>query len=129
MSDLIAFLNARLDEDEETAALALRWWVEANAAAFVAVYTDTWQALDDYRPERALREVEAKRATLDLYVRTLALTEHPPVMEEGHPYAGKISARDYMDAKRELAVLRPIVTALAAIWRDHPAYHPERWAP
>ena len=79
MSDLIAFLNARLDEDEETAALALRWWVEANAAAFVAVYTDTWQALDDYRPERALRDVEAKRATLNLYVRTLALTEHPPV--------------------------------------------------
>lgn len=117
----------RLDEDEETAALALRWWVEANAAAFVAVYTDTWQALDDYRPERALRDVAAKRATLDLYVRTLALTEHPPVMEEGHPYAGKISAQDYLDARRELAVLRPAIAVVAAIYSDHPDYQPE-WA-
>ena len=79
-------------------------------------------------PARVFREVTAKRRILDLYANTLLLVEHPPVMGEGHPYAGKISAQDYMDAKRELAVLRPAVTALAAVYSDHPDYKHE-WAP
>ena len=108
-TDLTAFLHARLDEDE----------------AMVAV-PHIWPTT--FQPARALREVEAKRAILEMYASTLALVEHPPVMPEDHPHAGKISARDYMDAKRELAVLKPAVVALAAIYSDHPDYDPE-WEP
>ena len=73
----------------------------------------------------------AKRYILDLYMSTAALVEHPPVMGEGHPYAGKISVQDYFDARRELAVLRPVVVALAAIYSDHPDYRQEwkEWRP
>ena len=102
---LIAFLTARLDDDER--------YLKSNQHHL-------WT-------QRPLREVEAKREILRIYTSTLILVEHPPVMGEGHPYAGKINAQDYLDAKRELAVLRPVVEALAAIYSDHPDYRPE-WA-
>ena len=123
---LAAFLAARLDEDEITALTALSWQ-EAGSAVYVAIYASTWQALNDYDPERALRDIAAKRTILEMYTSTLALVEHPLVIEEGQ-FTGKISVQDYMDAKRELAVLRPAGTALAAIWSDHPDYGQERKA-
>ena len=123
---LAAFLAARLDEDEKAAQSALRWH-ETGSCVYIAIYASTWQALDDYDPDRALRDIAAKRTILDMYTSTLALVEHPLVIEEGQ-FTGKISVQDYMDAKRELAVLRPAVTALAAIWSDHPDYGQERKA-
>ena len=113
--DLAAFLAARLDEDEQ--------WAEDLIAY------DRGDVSGMYGiAQRMLREVAAGRTILEMYTSTLALVEHPPVMEEGHPHAGKISARDYMDAKRELAVLKPAVMAIAAIWSDRPDYRQE-WKP
>ena len=102
--ELAAFLTARLDEDER--------YLKSNQHHL-------WT-------QRPLREVEAKRAILEMYTSTLILVEHPPVMGESHPCAGKISVQDYLDAKRELAVLRPAVEALVAVYSDHPDYREER---
>jgi len=74
------------------------------------------------------READAMRRITEMYASTLALAEHPPVMAEGHPYAGKISASGYLDAKRELAVLRVVLEAIATIYSGHPDYD-EDWKP
>ena len=149
LADLIAFLKARLDEDEATAKTATA--VPAGSSTgddptddeiysvhdgivdlvgvTVAFTRDrnvaNGQHIARHDPARALREVAAGRYILDLFISTAALVEHPPVMGEGHPYAGKISVQDYFDARRELAVLRPVAVALAAIYSDHPDY--EGW--
>jgi Family of unknown function (DUF6221) len=78
-------------------------------------------------PRNVIADCEAKLAILEMYTSTLILVEHPQVMGEGHPFAGKISAQDYLDAKRELAVLRPAVVALASGYRHRPGYR-EEWA-
>ena len=147
MADLIAFLKARLGEDEAAAktATAGPWEFEGDDPTDDEIYSvhdgivdlvgvtvaftrdrnvANGQHIARHDPARALREVAAGRYILDLFISTAALVEHPPVMGEGHPYAGKISVQDYLDAKRELAVLRPVVVALAAIYSDHPDYWP-----
>jgi hypothetical protein len=82
MSDLVAFLNARLDEDEATAkASVMPEWMISESGEFgyivAAVGTETtgesiadaWQEdvavhIARHDPARVLREVEAKRAML-----------------------------------------------------------------
>jgi hypothetical protein len=82
MSDLVAFLNARLDEDEEAAkASVMPEWMISESGEFgyivAAVGTETtgesiadaWQEdvavhIARHDPARVLREVEAKRAML-----------------------------------------------------------------
>jgi len=82
MSDLAAFLNARLDEDEATAkASVMPEWMISESGEFgyivAAVGTETtgesiadaWQEdvavhIARHDPARVLREVEAKRAML-----------------------------------------------------------------
>ena len=82
MTDLIAFLNARLDEDEATAkASVMPEWMISESGEFgyivAAVGTETtgesiadaWQEdvavhIARHDPARVLREVEAKRAML-----------------------------------------------------------------
>ena len=82
MTDLIAFLNARLDEDEEAAkASVMPEWMISESGEFgyivAAVGTETtgesiadaWQEdvavhIARHDPARVLREVEAKRAML-----------------------------------------------------------------
>ena len=108
-ADLIAFLNARLEEDASFARATMRRGAPPWAKVGRGERIPEMAHIERHSPARALREVEAKRAILEMYASTLALVEHPPVMPEDHPHAGKISARDYMDAKRELAVLRPAV--------------------
>jgi hypothetical protein len=78
-------------------------------------------------PRNAVARLEAELAILDLYAATLAITQKPPVMPEGHPAAGMISARDYLDAKRELAVLEPVVRLLASGYKHRPGYQ-EEWS-
>jgi hypothetical protein len=107
MSDLVAFLTARLDEDEAAAAAALE-----SAGLREPFQVDHWDEMsrDDARhfarwdPARVLREVDAKR-------RILALQD-PAECEPG-PY--------YWLAAN--AALR----ALAAVYADHPDYDP-KWA-
>ena len=127
MTDLIAFLTARLDEDEAAAKAA--WGVEWDWRYVAQPFGERPSIahtvhIARHDPARILREVEAKRAIVGIYAGTLALVEHPLVIKEGQ-FAGKINARDYLDAKRELAVLKPAVEALAAVYRDHPDYRQE----
>ena len=80
-------------------------------------------------PRDVIARCEAELGILDLYAATAALVQSLPVMPEGRPYAGKISARDYMDARRELCVLEPVVSFLAAGYRFHPGYAEAGWGP
>ncbi len=103
MDDLIAFLAARLGEDE---ALAKRG-EEVFATGWPDYQTfdspeldDACKYLDRFGPARVLREVEAKRAVITQW-------EHSPA---GSP------------------VLTNALYRLAAAWSDHPGYRPE-WKP
>ena len=62
MSDLVGFLNARLDEDERGA----MYWQrhrDGNLQNLTGIAIPSWDFLA--QPERVLREVEAKRAILE----------------------------------------------------------------
>jgi hypothetical protein len=103
---------------------------EARLIAFLAArYAEDWTAARDRElavgldESRATRDVDAKREILDLYASTVALVQEPPVLTEG-PYAGKINARDYEQALRELAVLRPVILAQARVYSNHPEWKP-----
>jgi Family of unknown function (DUF6221) len=120
VTDLVAFLSARLDEDEGKARLAAReggtwkqedperWPGRIVSLGGVVVYDEL--APDDYQaehiarhdPARVLREVEAKRAILELYE---AAVEHD-------------------DTSLGVATLRTVVKTLAKVWREHPDYDP-----
>src|SRR5690348_3635216 len=104
MDDLTAFLNARLDEDEQRA---------KGSPAEGRVWP------------RALREVEAERAILaehlpreyDRYGRTgtycrTCVTDHEAYMDDDAPDPWPCAT----------------VRHLAAVWSDHADYRPE-WAP
>lgn len=90
-------------------------------------------------PAHRLTDITLKRAILKLYTDTLALVEHPPLahgpaageharMRGLAPGTGMISARDYLDAKRELAVLEPVARQLGTEFSGHPEYRAE-WKP
>ena len=134
---MAAFATARLDEEEARAEAMEHFTVfEQPYYSCAGSRTEPYGDLEwgeercdcgvAGRKAKRLREIAAMRAILGMYVATLALVEAPPPVREG-PYAGKISARDYLDAKRELAVLRPAVAELAGIWADHADY--EDWKP
>jgi hypothetical protein len=135
MDDLVAFLRARLDEDEATARAAFgfdpEWQIEAakNPAhrsyrsvvrsAQSEVITDD---IDDgpavhiarHDPARALREVEAKRRILEIHYDyrgvcpTCFSLRNPPIQREPYP----------CDTARMLALP----------YADHPDYRAE-WRP
>ena len=122
MSDLVAFLNARLDEDEATAkASVMPEWMISESGEFgyivAAVGTETtgesiadaWQEdvavhIARHDPARVLREVEAKRAML------AELTRWP---------------FDYRPGCND--PIRLFVHLLAAPYSDHPVWRAQ-WA-
>jgi hypothetical protein len=113
MDELIAFLTARLDEDEKAAMTAARLagtdW-RTNGPIVVAPLRETtaWEIgevspfVARHDPARALCEVEAKRAILAEY----------EAMDDEGLYHG----------------LSRAIVHLAAVWSDHPDYRRE-WAP
>lgn len=127
-------------------------WVEGTGimgerAAPVAVCNGDYAANHIVRhdPLNALADCEAKLAILDLYAATRALVDRPPPAAARHPAAVKeharmygipeaqaaatlVSARDYLDARRELAVLEPVVRLLASGY-SHRAGYREEWKP
>jgi hypothetical protein len=139
---LIAFLNARLDEDEAAARQAAQvagpgwkagtYWPEDESSrtrtcvrseygAFLADFDEapdypdlaTHIALHD--PGRALRRVEGARIILARYADTLARME-----DDDYPAGvARDQAREYEDF---------VLPCLAAAWSDHPDYDPD-WAP
>jgi hypothetical protein len=101
MDDLIAFIKARLDEDEANGRHALALWPSTH----FTIDPGSLVIVEFHRrhdPDRDLREIAAKRAIL-------AMDDD----SEGYAYS--------------VAVSRAIVH-LAAAWSDHPDYRAE-WAP
>src|SRR5262249_21548497 len=110
---LVAFLRARLDEDEAGAKAAspgLGWIRHSLDRGDIDAAADEAHVVR-HHPARVLREVEAKRAILDR-----------------HAYCqrhGGVPGNEHLDADGlEDYVLLP----LAAIYRDHPDYRQE-WKP
>lgn len=111
MKDLIAFLNARLDEDE-AAAWAVHDVNKCDALLYEEDMADAARRDPDCdcgQPARVLREVEAKRAIVKLHAAEPG--QHPDFC--GHDL-------------HELPCLT--LRLLAAVWNDHPDYRQE-WAP
>jgi hypothetical protein len=114
MDDLIAFVAARLNEDE---AAAKAWLPLGNPT------TMQREHIARHDPGRVLREVAAMRAIVD-------------GCEEAalHPYdlpEGVTDGRDDSERSRDEAVLEAmeaVAGALATIWDTHPGYRPE-WRP
>jgi Family of unknown function (DUF6221) len=128
MSDLVEFLTARLDEDNEAALdmLARDWTLtgrDVMTAGFVIAEASsdlTGRHIARHDPARVLREVEAKRKILDLW--------HNPAKVEHLP-EGAHEGRDPDEIMRDVAVaeaIDEIVRTLAAVYSDHPDYD-EAW--
>src|SRR5262245_17316529 len=112
MNDLVAFLRARLDEDEATARQAMTalesGWPDYQTYDGPDLDAAT-DYLDRFPPARVLREVEAKRAIAGLHHQA----ERAPNWcaecdEEWFPC--------------------PTLRHLATVYRDHPDYRQE-WRP
>lgn len=127
--DLVAFLRARLDKDEQTAQ-ATMWEGSGNradwslpASATVDTGGDEFYAGDRtvaahiarHDPARVLRGVDAKRRAVDEYAywvdRALNPGPHPQPDQGGRFETAATMAK-----------------ALAAEWSDHPDYR-EEWRP
>jgi Family of unknown function (DUF6221) len=122
VSDLVAFLRARLDETERNAQDALALWPETHftidpgSLVLIAFHRT-------HDPARVLREVQAKRAIFDLHSPSYPNTYPEP---SGQPTCGVCHAGGWdWDPERWPC---PTVRALAAVYRDHPDYD-EAWKP
>lgn len=139
MDELVEFVRARLDEDEQTARRAGGAWTDGPAANWVTaasseaasepahrvalVITDGERAhIVRHDPARVLREVEAKRLLLD---------EHKPARPKGRPNMERhcltcTTAQAWDDTAREANCLT--LRLLALPYADHPDYRAE-WRP
>lgn len=139
MTDLIAFLNARLDEDEAAARAAMPgpWWTlnVARRREPEFLLDQAWRDTEHiarHDPDRVLREVAAKRKRLALYLdakETLAavLRKAPP---EDDPATAHSYVRERISANRasgRFTALEMSVRLDAAVYSDHPDYRQE-WA-
>jgi hypothetical protein len=119
MGDLVKFLRARLDEDEQTAREAgnRRWLVQDNMIELWPEREDdgfmSWPTRADARhaarhdPARVLAEVEAKRR----------------IIAEHHP----VDPCDAHDASFDTIPCDTLL-ALASVYAEHPDYR-EEWKP
>jgi Family of unknown function (DUF6221) len=143
MGDLVAFLNARLDEDEAAAKAAAsvagpdwhhdRFWPEDGSSATTMVFSAAGSPLADtlhrddeemapfiarHDPARVLREVEADRAIL-------AALE---AARQNHPAYGDWVDPAEASAQGEAGGLLLAAKLRAAVYSDHPDYRDE-WKP
>lgn len=131
---LIAFANARLDEDEAVAVAVVTacrdsrepWPPEQASGHGGPVLTGY---LRHFTEGRALREVAAKRAIIAMYARTREIADRVEACGVPAWELSPSDLRDWGDAKRELAALEPVVRELVAVWDGHPAYDQEDWKP
>ncbi|MFF8840568.1 DUF6221 family protein [Streptomyces sp. NPDC015130] len=110
-TDLIAFLRARLDEDEQAARAANSGWYSYDAEQAIAfVPVEDAQHIARHSPARVLAEVEAKRQIIKQHERYAA--ERRRMMGGWDPRSDD----------------SPILSALAAVYADHSDYQPD-WRP
>ncbi len=112
MTDLVAFIRARLDEDQRTAdGLSFACRIPNKMPDFTSAggpaAEEFWES---FGPARVLREVEALRAIV-----ALVLDYENEIDQEWGTGDSPAESRT-----EEIPALR----ALAAIWRDHPDYDP-----
>lgn len=126
MDDLIAFIRARLDDDERyvRAVKAAGERLKANpdprmtefGKGTIDAFLDNWDDLGEFTRwksavpsdlDRLLREVEAKRAVLGAYV-SAATCDRLPQTEA------------YLDGY--CSAMEVALKALAVAWSDHPDY-------
>lgn len=105
MDDLIAFLKARLDEEESAAKAWSTPFSNPTAA-------DRENRAAQADPDRVLREAEAKRAILAEYERIAGSVKR-------YPNNATITA---------LGVAETMVRAAGTVYSDHPDYRSE-WKP
>jgi Family of unknown function (DUF6221) len=128
MDDLVAFLAARLDEDEAVANAAQApapWkaavhesdtWIVTDATGEPLIYDEGTPSLEEsahiarHDPARVLREVWAKRKIIEVYEAAAALND---------------PATDHSIG---MATLRMVLRSYAIVWSDHPDCRPE-WKP
>jgi Family of unknown function (DUF6221) len=118
---LVAFLRARLDEDEAAARAAVHFDYGVKNWADDGDPVDVHIARHD--PARVLREVMAARAILDLHSPSYPVTYPEP---SGQPTCGVCHAGGW-DWEPEKWPC-PTVRALVAVYSDHPDYD-QGWAP
>jgi Family of unknown function (DUF6221) len=131
MTDIAAFLNARLREDEAAAkAAAPGPWHGHEAGSLRAVLpakgigpdTAVVEHIARHDPARVLREVAAKRAILEFYV------EPPDGLPAGDSEViSGVAEAGSSRPPRLFSVIELIVLDLAAVWNDHADYDPA-WA-
>ncbi len=139
MTDLITFLNARLEEDESRARATLRLggpsWDEVGRGERIPEMAH----IERHSPARVLRDVEAKRAIMAEHF-ILTNENRDEAYEEfsvvpwgakggaGDQGAGCVTCHYYgMGGVKGYGICRT-VRLLAAIWSDHPDYRDE-WKP
>lgn len=125
MSELVEFLRARLDEDEERARHVQRMrgghpWSEPEP------WRLSWQ--DEYdllciEPSRALVEVDAKRQRLDAYIEACEAVENTADLGD---WSRAPVERAHAVARRD--ALREAVELDALPYAGHPDYRDE-WRP
>jgi hypothetical protein len=120
--DLVAFLRARLDEDEHKARAATQGsWMEKNGNVSDLVADRVYKAVDRehiirWQPSRVLAEVAVKRRIIAQYEYAV---EHPDeISPDGFLVSVPISRK----------ALRDVVKLLARPYRNHPEYR-EDWRP
>lgn len=130
MDDLVTFLRARLDEDEQVARgsgqPSLSWQNfdmdgelrdDANAGTVAAVPQEETRAhIARHDPARVLREVEAKRGVVRQYEGVREQARHP------------VSADNRMRARVAQGELGDVLRLLALPYADHPDHRSE-WRP
>lgn len=104
---LVAFLRARLDEDEQAARSAEDDGWEAEDVHSVSV--DLAEHIARHAPARVLAEVDAKRRILDAW-----------------PDSFGLWSADQADAAKTMKVA--VLLLLAVPYAEHPDYRPE-WSP
>ncbi|WP_435285218.1 DUF6221 family protein [Streptomyces bacillaris] len=118
---LVAFLRARLDDDEKVARAA----DPELSHVFTRIATfDPEMAADERHimrqdPARTLRDVEAARAVLDLY------EEAGDRMDRAMKDSDTVA---YQEARIEQRTLRKVLLSEAAVHEAHPDYL-EEWRP
>lgn len=127
ISDLLAFVNARLDEKEALANRAEPWPYGSDpATAWIGIPGPNplyvWAHMTTHNPARVLRDIAAKRALITFALQNAASVDGEWACSHS---AEEIAADECQDYGRDAAyeVLRP----LAAVDSDHPDYRQE-WA-
>ena len=120
MDDLIAFLRARLDEDERM----------AQAAKDVAAERTHYRASVMTRADRELREVEAKRRIIELHELTVSKdpARFSALTGERLPDAYEVTCAVCGWADDDSTSGCETLRLLALPYVDHPAYR-EEWRP